>query len=35
MIENEIDHIYEHVEAIDLATEEIEELEDDQLEYLC
>lgn len=31
---NEIDNIYEHVEAIDLA-EEIEELEDNQLEYLC
>lgn len=30
----EIDQIYEHVEAIDLA-EEIEELEDNQLEYLC
>lgn len=30
----EIDDIYEHVEAIDLA-EEIEELEDNQLEYLC
>ena len=29
-----IDNIYEHVEAIDLA-EEIEELEDDQLDYLC
>lgn len=31
---NEIDNIYENVEAIDLA-EEIEELEDDQLTYLC
>ena len=29
-----IDDIYEQVEAIDLA-EEIEDLEDDQLEYLC
>ena len=29
-----IDDIYEQVEAIDLA-EEIEELEDNQLEYLC
>lgn len=29
-----IDDIYEQVEAVDLA-EEIEELEDDQLEYLC
>lgn len=30
----QVDDIYEHVEAIDLA-EEIEELEDNQLEYLC
>lgn len=31
---DQIDDIYEHVEAIDLA-EEIEELEDNQLKYLC
>ena len=31
---NLIDDIYEHIEAIDLA-EEIEELEDDKLKYLC
>ena len=30
----EIDHIYDHVQTIDLA-QEIEELEDNQLEYLC
>ena len=30
----EIDDIYEHVQTIDLA-QEIEELEDNQLEYLC
>ncbi|MEG0592982.1 MAG: magnesium transporter, partial [Coprobacillus sp.] len=30
----EIDNIYDHVQTIDLA-EEIEELEDNQLEYLC
>lgn len=30
----EIDNIYEHVQPIDLA-QEIEELEDNQLEYLC
>lgn len=30
----EIDHIYDHVQPIDLA-EEIEDLEDIQLEYLC